>query len=186
MEDMKCETCGADERVGLHHANPTAQERAQGYHPFSPVRTADVQEAPDEASDIADDLEEWARSPESFDGPRVLAEIISRIRSLKRARQPQDSPIAAEARIEELKFALGAADLDIRGWFDRAEAQAERAIAAEARIADLERVGGVLLDEYDKEQEEDGFPFNFALRAAHADLRALLAAPDAPRDEVKP
>lgn len=42
------------------------------------------------------------------------------------------------------------------------------------RLDDLEAVCRRLLAAYEVEEREDGFPFNFELRAAHRDLRALV------------
>ena len=54
----------------------------------------------------------------------------------------------ARDRADRLDFLLGAADLDIRGWFQRAEEHAERANSAEAALreatAEVERVKGLL------------------------------------------
>ena len=40
----------------------------------------------------------------------------------------------ARDRADRLYFLLGAADLDIKGWFDRAEQHGKRAVAAEAAL----------------------------------------------------
>jgi len=45
-----------------------------------------------------------------------------------------------------------------------------------ARLAEAERLLRALLDEYAKEQDEHGFPFNFALRDAHRAASAYLAS----------
>jgi hypothetical protein len=49
-----------------------------------------------------------------------------------------------------------------------------RAEKAEAARAQLEEAVKALLREYDAEEDEHGFPFNFALRDAHRALRAAL------------
>ena len=55
----------------------------------------------------------------------------------------------ARDRIDQLEFALGAAGLDIRGWFDRAEQHAERANTTAAALreatAEVDRRDALLL-----------------------------------------
>jgi len=50
-----------------------------------------------------------------------------------------------------------------------------RAKAAETALRELAGVGDRLIAEYKQEEVADGFPFNFALRAAHRDLIDALS-----------
>lgn len=65
-------------------------------------------------------------------------------------------------------------------WTDGRATTADRHIRTLLDALDREREAGEdLLREYEREAAEHGFPFNFALRAAHARFRALLHPEDA-------
>ena len=53
-------------------------------------------------------------------------------------------------------------------------------LSAEERdaLVEIAKAARVLLDEYEDEETEHGFPFNFALRDAHRSLRSALARLD--------
>jgi len=153
MEDIKCE-CGEAEsvRCEVHSFVGVHQPFDRGggcshYHPFSPVRTADVQEAPDlfvwNWTSVL-----WGYAHEEVGVTDEHPKFSSGVRALigeLRARQPQDSPTEQEAwgaydeaveRISSDGIIGDAATFLLRS----ARVHVRDAVrgGAEARIADLE------------------------------------------------
>ena len=111
-------------------------------------------------------------------GPGTMAVVEELLRSREKAIRAESAAALQEARdrIDRLEFALGAADLDIRGWSQRAEDAAERANTAEAALreatAEVERLRGRMerwRARYDVEHIE-----NAALRDEVERLREAL------------
>jgi len=191
----------------LNYNDPAAlmEDMNPSAYNASPVRTADVQEVPEEPGFFGIRLVNLDHKQREMKRPlderfNALAKEVARrdaaVRAEERARQPQDSPTEQEARerLMEAIYAyrrasdyMGAAEAlaiverALDAYRDAVRGEAEARIAAlEAGLSDavghmIWMTGGWGLDH--KITDEAG-PL---MRAGIDRARALLAAPDAPR-----
>ncbi len=82
---------------------------------------------------------------------------------------------------EDAVFYAGLSDARLNAAVQLIEHSRQLCDALEEAERERERLHTLcqnLLSEYDKEEEEHGFPFNFALREAHRQLRQAMAEPE--------